>query len=163
MVASSSPTARPSSPVVDAARPIDAAPQPDGSTGISKVVVDVSPDNQVRQGAGAVTLTVTGHGLGGVTSATLGSMSMTVVTASESNVTLSASIPHGCPLGPLTVSLVTPSGMIASTDTVNITPISAAAGVGDDGALGTPDSPFATLTRALSVAGGGRHHQARRR
>jgi hypothetical protein len=139
----------------DAGRPADDGPPPDAGMGITKVAVDISADNQVRQGAGPVTLTVTGTGLGGVTSAKLGTIAAVVTSASDANVTLSASIPHGCPLGALTVSLATPSGTVTSSETVNITAISAAAGVGDDAALGTPDSPFATLTRALGVAGSG--------
>lgn len=108
--------------------------------------------DQIRQGAGSITAEIAGSGLAGITGVTLGTIDGTVVSSSAASATLRFDIPHGAPLGAQDLVVDSASGSATLEDAVVITAITAAAGSGDDSNRGTPDSPFATLGHALTVA-----------
>ena len=128
------------------------APTPPGIADIS--VAGAGTSNQARQGAGTIRLAISGTGLVGATTVNVGEWTATIVAGgSDQQLLAEVSIPHGVSLGFRTVTVTTPGGTDALANAVAITEITSSPSGSDTGGLGTPDAPFATATRALSVAG----------
>ena len=120
---------------------------------------------QVRQGAGSIEVTVRGQRLDKITTAKLlGGFDFTILEKTASSVKLSASVPHGLDVGPRTLSLTSTGGEVALAQAIEITKITAAKNAGlnpsDTTGLGTPNRPYLTLSRALTVAAAGAHGAA---
>lgn len=115
---------------------------------------------QVRQGAGGIEVILTGQRLDTLTSAKLlGAFDFTIVQKSEASVKLTGIVPHGIEIGPRTLLVSGPSGEATMLDAIEITKITAAKtpqlNPSDTTGLGTPNRPYLTLTKALSVAASG--------
>jgi hypothetical protein len=110
---------------------------------------------QVRQGAGVITVGVTGRGLKDISSASLGTLSGTVVTNNDKAASLTFTIPSGAEVGPQTLQLETPLGVIEQEEAVIISKITASNAGDDTTGKGTPDKPFKTMNFAIGQAGSG--------
>jgi len=134
----------------------DSGPDPDAPQATALTIDGQGDSVQVRQGAGTVTLKVTGTHLDELTGASLGAWTATVkpgATATEA--TLAVDIPHGAAPGDVDLTVTGASGSNKLAAAVEITEItSAPAGADADGA-GTPDHPYRSLKQALSVAASG--------
>ncbi|HWL85127.1 MAG TPA: right-handed parallel beta-helix repeat-containing protein [Polyangiaceae bacterium] len=130
---------------------------------ITGVAVDGSAGAKVRQGYGAtptntaVTVRVTGDFLDGATGASVGTIAGTITASTRTSATFTILVPHGAPLGVQPVNLSTPRGLQSFAQGVTITPITSAPTGIDEAAgaserTGTDESPFRSLTKALSVA-----------
>jgi len=154
------------------------APEPAPS--ITNVAVDGSAGAQVRQGYGGVptyakaTIHITGKFLEGAINASVGSIAGEITDSSSTTVTFTVIVPHGAPLGLQPVVVSTPRGSQSFASGVTITPITSSpagtdgipdagtdagsAGTSDAAAgtpVGTDESPFRSLAKALSIASAG--------
>ena len=114
------------------------------------------PGGAVPQG-GMVNLTVNGVDLTGADNVQLGELNLgTPADARRDRFRMAITIPHGTALGARTLSFTTRGGRgpFLSPGLITVTPINVAER-GDDGGGGTPQSPFATLGRAMTAAGPG--------
>jgi Right handed beta helix region/Fibronectin type III domain len=113
---------------------------------------------QVRQGLIFVVI-IKGQRLNGMMSATLGSLSASVLSGStDTEVALSIGIPHGQALGFLDLSVTTGNGTATRPKAIEVTEIAVAKSLKfnpDDNNFGTRERPFKTLSRALFFADSG--------
>lgn len=110
---------------------------------------------QVRQGAGEVTIVVSGTGLEDATALQVGEFVADTVNASTTGVTGVIDVVHAALVGGRTVLVTTPTGSVSRANAIVVTAITAAPSGSDDGGLGTPDAPFRTLTHSVSMAATG--------
>ena len=115
---------------------------------------------QVRQGAGTIEVTVDGSRLETVSAAQLaGSITFTIASKTATRLVLNGSVPHGASIGLKALALTSSAGSVSLADAIEITKIVAAKNSGfnpsDTTGAGTPNKPFLTLGKALSVARGG--------
>lgn len=110
---------------------------------------------QIRQGAGLVTLEITGEELAGATLARLGGLGGDVDANNASSVVATFDIGPDTPVGPLALEIVVDAGIATLTDAVEVT-ATTAAGTGDDATgRGTPDQPLRSIAAALALAPAG--------
>ncbi len=114
---------------------------------------------QVRQGAGNITLIVTGANLADVSSAALGGLELGLVSATATELRLTAIILHGQQaLGFQDLTLVNAAGASSFAEAIEVTAITVMKLLDfhpdDTTGLGTANRPFFTLKKALSVASG---------
>lgn len=127
---------------------------------LSVAVTGYGDSTQLRQGAGAVEVVLTGERLADLTAArVLGAFDLQVVEATASSARLSGFVPHGLEVGLRALVVTAPGGEHAVADALEITKIVAAKTPGlnpsDTTGTGTPNLPFLTLSKALSVAAAG--------
>lgn len=127
---------------------------------IDRVFIDGNLfSNQVRQGLGPIRLIVTGRGLQYVTVATLEDLQGVTVHPNEPDggVTVDALIPHAVLPGPrdLLLTLADNRPILTEANAVDVTTIRATAQGDDTEGRGTPEHPFRSLTRALSLSATG--------
>ncbi len=128
---------------------------------------DLGLSNQVRQGAD-IRLRLTGSRLDSLTAARLGGITLTIGFGEDTQVSLSGVIPHGSSPGLQTLILENAIGSFSLADALEITKISSSANAlfnPSDSCfdpsqpkfcgLGTPNRPFRTLSKAVSLAGTG--------
>ncbi len=142
---------------VTATSPSPTPPSPTPSPPIINAVAiqGNGSSTQVRQGAGVITVGVAGSGLKDISSATLGTLSGTVVTNNDKAASLTFTIPSGAEVGPQTLRLETPFGVIEQEEAVVISKITVS-NTGDDATgKGTPNKPFKTMSFAVGQAGSG--------
>jgi hypothetical protein len=114
---------------------------------------------QVRQGYGNITLTVVGNHLGTISEAKLetsedgvtDSLPVSIQSKTDTTLTLQTTVQHGSKQGDYILSL---SNGTMSKDSLGLVVTSIVAGpTGNDGTgRGTQDSPFRSLTKAVSMA-----------
>jgi len=127
---------------------------------IERVIIDGNLfSTQVRQGLGPIHLIVTGRGLQYVTVASLEDLQGVTVHPNEPDggVTIDALIPHALMPGPrnLLLTLADNRPILTQSAVVEVTSIRAT-GQGDDQVgRGTPEHPFRSLTKALSLSATG--------
>jgi Protein of unknown function (DUF1565) len=114
-----------------------------------------SGSNQVRQGAGVITVGVAGRGLKDISSASLGTLSGTVVTNNDKAASLTFTIPSGAEVGPQTLRLETALGVVEKEEAVTISKITVSNAGDDTTGKGTPDKPFKTMRFAIGLAASG--------
>ncbi|MFO7543920.1 MAG: DUF1565 domain-containing protein, partial [Trueperaceae bacterium] len=122
------------------------------------VVVDdgTGGNGRVRQGWGAVTLSVTGTNLGRATAVTLGGIAITQMPGgTDTSLVLEAAVPHGAAIGAHDLVLDAPGGATTFPAALVVDPITAGPSGNDGTGRGTDDDPFRTLTYALSIAEAG--------
>ncbi len=129
----------------------------DGHPHVDRVRIEGYGDStQARQGAGSITLTVTGVHLDALDEVRLGDLSTTVEPgATASSLRLTAEIPHGASPGPISLVVSGSAGRATMDAALVITPISVATGGDDAAGLGTPERPLASLRQALRAASAG--------
>jgi hypothetical protein len=110
---------------------------------------------QVRQGAGTITVGVAGRGLKDISSATLGTLSGTVITNNDKAASLTFTIPSGAEVGPQILRLETALGVVEKEEAVIISKITVSNTGDDTTGRGTPDKPFKTMSFAIGQAGSG--------
>ncbi len=142
--------------------PITATPQANLSAPAvhSVAITGYGASTQLRQGAGPIEVTLTGERLEGLTSArVLGAFDLTVQESTATSARLSGFVPHGLEVGPRTLVTASAAGEHAFPNALEVTKITAAKTAelnpSDVTGLGTPNRPFLTVSRALSVAGAG--------
>ena len=109
--------------------------------------------SQFRQGTGDVVLDVDGTNLDRVTAFRLGDLTTVELPGrTATRLSLTASVPHGAPLGPKDLVLTGPGGDTVTSAALVVTPVTAGPGGNDDAGRGTTDAPVRTLTRALALA-----------
>jgi hypothetical protein len=108
---------------------------------------------QVRQGHGNIFVEISGKGLSNISIAKLGDLPGLAQTNNDISAVLRFTIPAGAPLGPQTLSVTSEKGVATKTNAVTITGITAGPSGDDTGGKGTPDDPYKTLVKALSVSG----------
>jgi hypothetical protein len=115
--------------------------------------------NQVRQGAGDLEINLKGSNLETLSSAKLGSYDLTVQSKAADAAKLTVNVPHGAALGALDLTVQNGAGTLTRSAAVEITKITTATkpelNPSDTDGKGTPNRPFRTLTKALSVSGKG--------
>ncbi|MCA9840099.1 MAG: fibronectin type III domain-containing protein [Trueperaceae bacterium] len=122
-------------------------------------IEDYGLSTQVRQGAGEITLVVTGANLSDLLAAALSGSELSLISKAETEAHLRASIGHGHKaLGFQELTLVNAAGASSKAEVVEVTPITAMKVLefkpSDSTGLGTPNRPFLTLNKALSLASG---------
>lgn len=127
---------------------------------IDRVIIDGNLfSNQVRQGLGPIRLVVTGRGLQYVTVATLEDLQGLTVHPNEPDggVTIDALIPHAVLPGSraLLLTLADNRPILTQANAVEVTTIRATAQGDDTEGRGTPEHPFRSLTKALSLSATG--------
>ena len=130
------------------------------SPAISTVsIAGVTGSTQVRQGAGDITLDVTGTNLSGISAASLAGLTGAFAGgATDTTATIFVTIPSGIAFGDKTLSLnvpissTVPSGTLKKTAAITITSIVAGPTGNDTTGQGTPELPFRSLKQAASVA-----------
>jgi chitodextrinase len=113
---------------------------------------------QVRQGAGGIEIVLQGQRLETLTGAKLlGAFDLSITDKQATSAKLTAIVPHGIEIGSRTLLISGSGGEVALNDAIEITKIIAAKTPGlnpsDTSGLGTPNRPYLTLSKALSVAG----------
>jgi hypothetical protein len=130
--------------------------------------VDLGLSNQVRQGMGVITLTIKGSSLESLKTATLGTLPLTIVQKQADGAKLEGNIAHGAALGEQILLLENDAGSVSVEEAVEVTKITSQEDTffkpsdtctdpstpGLCG-LGTPNRPFRTLTKALSMSSAG--------
>jgi chitodextrinase len=141
---------------------VSAVPQANLSAPIisSYTITGYGTSTQVRQGAGGIEVTVQGQRLDTLTSARLlGAFDFNILEKTATSARLTGIVPHGLLPGPYTLLASSGAGETAVADALEITKITAAKtpqlNPSDTTGLGTPNRPFLTLTKALSVVGAG--------
>jgi chitodextrinase len=128
---------------------------------VKKMMISGYDDStQVRQGAGRIEVILYGDRLDTLTSVKLlGAFDFEIVQQEADSVRLSGIVPHGLEIGTRTLLVVNAGGETSLPDAIEITKITAAKTPGlnpsDTTGVGTPNRPFLTLTKALSVAASG--------
>jgi hypothetical protein len=119
-------------------------------------ITDYGPSDQVRQGAGTIEITIKGAHLETLTTAQLGGAPLTIKSKQADGAVLEANIAHGATLGALTLTVTNPAGTFTRNAALEVVKITAAANPNlnpsDTTGKGTPNRPFRTVTKALSVA-----------
>jgi hypothetical protein len=128
---------------------------PSGTTVTSVAVVGSGGSSEVRQGAGSVDVTVSGSGLDGASSLSLGDLTTSITSATATSIAATVEVPHGAAIGPRNLSVTTASGTATRSNALTVTAITAAPGGDDLTGRGTTDAPFRTLTRAVQAASPG--------
>lgn len=119
---------------------------------------------QVRQGQGNVVLVVEGRNLSSVTAATLErkegavgvsalavTLPVSILSKTNTALRLQATVAHGAPIGDYDIGIV--NGAVTKADAVmTVTAIRVAPTGNDATGRGTSESPFRSLTKAVSVA-----------
>jgi len=124
----------------------------------SAVIAGNAFSAQVRQGVGPISIVVTGKGLHYVESAWLEDIPVTVRTGvPDGGVTVDAVIPHGTMPGDrdLTLNLKDNRPILTQARVVEVTTIRATPQGDDMTGRGTPEHPYRSLTRALSLSATG--------
>lgn len=115
--------------------------------------------NQVRQGIGDIEITVRGLHLETLQSAKLGNYILGIKTKQATEAQLSATLPHGIPVGNLDLQVTNDVGSFTREAAIEVCKITIAANPdlspSDTDGKGTPNRPFRTLTKALTVAAKG--------
>lgn len=110
---------------------------------------------EVRQGAGPITLEVSGGNLDRATRVALGDLAPEVIPGgTASRLTLRAVVPHGASLGPRDLVLTSAGGETRFPALV-VTAITAGPAGNDAAGRGTTGRPYRSLRRAVSAAGSG--------
>jgi hypothetical protein len=119
-------------------------------------ITDYGLSNQVRQGAGVIEIVIKGFNLDTLETAKLGSYDLTVLARQADTARLEATIPHGATLGDLALMVENSVASFTREAVIEITKITAATAPdlnpSDTDGKGTPNRPFRTLSKALSVA-----------
>ena len=110
---------------------------------------------QVRQGAGEISLELSGENLSEISSPVIDDLDVTLEETSQTLARFTVSIPHGAELGQRDLRFTVQDELLEVENVLEISYIHAAPQGSDDSGKGTPDSPFRTLTKALSLAQGG--------
>lgn len=110
---------------------------------------------QVRQGVGEVIMSVSGKNLADLSEVSLDDLSIVLEDASGSIARFSVSIPHGVNLGKRSLSFKAQGKTLELNNALEITAIRSAPSGDDTSGKGTPDQPFRSLTKALTVAESG--------
>jgi Right handed beta helix region/Fibronectin type III domain len=122
----------------------------------SVTITDYGSSNQVRQGAGAIEITVKGSHLETLDGAKLGSDALTIKSKQADGAVLAASITHGATLGDLTLTVTNPVGPFSAKAAVEVVKVTVAANAAlnpsDTTGKGTPNRPYRTVSKGLSVA-----------
>jgi Fibronectin type III domain/Right handed beta helix region len=113
---------------------------------------------QVRQGVGGIEIVLQGERLEALSSAKLlGAFDLSITDKQASSAKLFAIVPHGIEIGLRTLLVSSSAGEVAVNDAIEISKITAAKTPGlnpsDTSGLGTPNKPYLTLSKALSMAG----------
>lgn len=142
--------------------PVPATPQANLAAPqvLSVAITGYGDSTQLRQGAGAIEVVVTGERLADLTAArVLGTFDLQVAEATATSARLTGVEPHGLETGLRTLVVSAPGGEHAVADALEVTKIVAAKTPGlnpsDTTGTGTPNLPFLTLSKALSVAAAG--------
>jgi hypothetical protein len=130
--------------------------------------VNLGLSTQVRQGMGIITLTIKGSRLDTLQSAKLGALPLTIVQKQADGARLEGNITHGAALGEQILLLENNVGSVSLEKAVEVTEITTATNPNFNPidsciepseprlcGLGTPNRPFRTLTKALSVTSKG--------
>jgi hypothetical protein len=132
----------------------DPAPDPDAPTISSVSLQGYGASTQVRQGPNVI-VEITGTNLSGITFAKLGDINGVVQANNPISAAVAFTIPHATELGPKTLSLTADLGVATLDDAVTITATTAGPAGNDATGKGTPDSPFRSLNKAVSVVEAG--------
>lgn len=116
------------------------------------VVKDNGGSREVRQGFGEARLVVSGSNLERVTSFGLGDLSVSLLEQSAARLELAVAVPHAAPIGTKDLLLTTEGGDVSVAGAIVVTAITAGPGGSDDVGAGTTESPYRTLTHALSLS-----------
>jgi hypothetical protein len=115
----------------------------------------VSPSRSLRQGQDGISLAFV-SAAGGLSSASAFDLGDLVVErqadTTDTRLVLAVSVPHGAALGARTLTFTGAHGPISASDVVEVGAITSTP-AGLDTNLGTPDSPFRTVKRAVQAAG----------
>jgi hypothetical protein len=161
--ASDAPIDAPADAVPDAPvdAPVDAAPDatvdaPVDADVTSPVVTDVETSDgftEVRQFS-TVTLVITGDRLAAATSVIVGAIVAPIVTRTDTQLTVTLTVPHGHAAGPLGVTVTTPDGVVTAPAAITITHFIVAP-TAPPGGRGTYDSPITLCDPASTAATAG--------
>jgi hypothetical protein len=131
-----------------------------GPSEITAIVTEASAStlagsNVVRQGAGPITLDITGQSLGGATNVTVGGNTANLVGDSDTQLRITTTIDHGVDAGALPVAVTIVGGTtITAASLFSVSDITVGpTGVDPPGGDGSSLHPFRSLTQALLVAG----------
>jgi hypothetical protein len=121
-------------------------------------IIGYGNSTQVRQGAGGIEIVLQGERLETLNSVKLlGAFDLSIIDKQATGVKLFAIVPHGIEIGLRTLLISSSGGEVAVNDAIEISKITAAKTPGlnpsDTSGLGTPNKPYLTLSKALSVAG----------
>ena len=121
-------------------------------------IIGYGNSTQVRQGAGGIEIVLQGERLEALSGAKLlGAFDLSITDKQANSAKLFAIVPHGIEIGPRTLLVSSGAGEVAVNDAIEISKITAAKTPGlnpsDTSGLGTPNKPYLTLSKALSVAG----------
>jgi hypothetical protein len=108
---------------------------------------------QVRQGHGNIFVEISGKGLANISIAKLGDLPGLAQTNNDISAVLRFTVPAGATLGSHTLTVTSEKGVATKTNAVTITGITASPTGDDTNGKGTPDDPYKTLMKALSVSG----------
>jgi hypothetical protein len=108
---------------------------------------------QVRQGHGNIFVEISGKGLANISIAKLGDLPGLAQTNNDISAVLRFTVPAGATLGSHTLTVTSEKGVATKTNAVTITGITASPTGDDTNGKGTPDDPYKTLVKALSVSG----------
>jgi Right handed beta helix region len=110
----------------------------------------------VRQGAGTIEVTIKGSNLATLVRATLGTYSLKIKSKQADGAKLEVSIPHGATLGDLNLTVENDVGSFTRNAVLEVTKITTATkpefNPSDTAGKGTPNRPFRTVSKALTVA-----------
>lgn len=110
---------------------------------------------QVRQGFGQVELVVAGSNLERASGFTLGGLEIEVGERTPTQMTLTVAVPHGAPPGVKDLVVNAEGGTTTYEGALEVTAITAGPAGSDSAGSGTPESPYRTLTHALSFSAAG--------
>ena len=136
------------------AEEVEAGP-PVVCTGVTVNDLLYGTSRELRQGASAIQLDITGTDLDSITTASLGSGPCTVVTRAATSAQVQCNVAHGAPLGAITLTIGNGTSTSACTDTLTITKITtnaASSAASDTTGVGTTAKPFRSIGKSLSVA-----------
>ena len=130
----------------------DPDPDPDAPSIDSVTLVGHGTSLMARQGAGTLTLLVSGTNVADVNGAALGDLEVTLGPITEAGVELEVVVPHGATLGPRALELTAPTGTATLAAALEVSAITAGPDGDDAAGRGTPDAPFRSLTQAVGAA-----------
>jgi hypothetical protein len=108
---------------------------------------------QVRQGHGNIFIEISGKGLSNISIAKLGDLPGLAQTNNDISAVLRFTVPAGATLGTQVLTVTSEKGIATKSNAVTITGITASPAGDDTNGKGTPDDPYKTLVKALSVSG----------
>ncbi len=138
--------------------PVNATPKaiPLAPTILDVSLSDYGLSNQVRQGAGTIEVAIKGSNLATLVRATLGTYSLKITSKQADGAKLEVSIPHGATLGDLNLTIENDVSSITRNAVLEVTKITTATkpefNPSDTEGKGTPNRPFRTVSKALTVA-----------